>query len=84
MDIGDNFSISPIPLKGLHKNSLRICELFWDVYIEIYIFGKTQEINIYKTVSQFTQQLQDILKKYLSHNTIQKLNFVKGNFNVKN
>ena len=52
------FSISPTPVKILHKDSLKIRELFWCIKTEIYIYEKTQKINIYKTVSQFTQQLQ--------------------------
>ena len=28
MDIGETFPISPTPLKGLHKDSLKICGLF--------------------------------------------------------
>ena len=60
MDIEDNFSISPILLNVLHKDPLDICELFWDVKIEIFIFSKTPKINIHKTSIQFTQQLQDI------------------------
>ena len=60
MDIGDNCLISSIPIKDIHKDSLNICELFVDVKMEIYIFGKTQKINTYKNVSQFTQQLQNM------------------------
>ena len=41
IDIGDNISISPTPLKGLHKYSINIPELFWYAKMEIYIFGKT-------------------------------------------
>ena len=78
MGIEDNFLISPIALKGLHKYSLKICELFWDVKMEICIFGKTQEINIHKTVSRFTQQLP----KTISHNIIQRLSCVMGYFDV--
>ena len=33
-------------------------EPFLDVKKEIYIFGKTQKISIYKTESQFTPQIQ--------------------------
>ena len=59
MDIWD-FFILTIPLKGLHKDSLKICELVQDVKMEIYIFGKTRKINSCKTVSQFAQQLQGL------------------------
>ena len=45
------FSISSIILNGLQRDSLKIFELFWDVKMEIYIFGKTQKINSCKTVS---------------------------------
>ena len=40
MDIEDFLILSPL-IKGLHKYSHDICELFWDVKMEIYIF----EIN---------------------------------------
>ena len=63
MDIGDGFPISPTPLKGIHKDSLKIREIFRDVKMEIYISGKTPKINRCKNVSQFTQQLQDIYFK---------------------
>ena len=51
MDIEDFLILSPL-IKGLHKYSHDICELFWDVKMEIYIFGNTKN-NIYKTVSIF-------------------------------
>ena len=35
MDIVHNFSISPTLLKGLHKYSLKIIELFWEVKMEM-------------------------------------------------
>ena len=47
------------------------------------IFDKTQKINRCKTASQFTQQLWDIEKKYLAHDTIQRLNCDMVYFNVK-
>ena len=34
--------------------------------MDIYIFGKTQKINNCITVSQFTQQLHDILNIHLA------------------
>ena len=43
-NIGGGFSISPTPLKGLYKDSLKICELFRYVKMEICIFGKTQKL----------------------------------------
>ena len=43
MNIGDSFFISPITLKGTHKDYLKICETFWDVKMEIWFFGKTQK-----------------------------------------
>ena len=58
MDIGD-FSISPIPLKGLHKYSLNICEIFKDVQLEICNLQKNPKIDSSKAISEFTQQLQD-------------------------
>ena len=42
MVIGDSFLILPIPLKGLHKYSIKIRQLFRDVKMEICIFGLTQ------------------------------------------
>ena len=83
MDIGNNILISPTPYKGLHKDSLKIHELFLDVKMEICISVKTQKINIYITVSQFTQQLQKKFEKYLVRDTIQRLNCVIYNVNVK-
>ena len=44
MDIGDIFSVSPITLKGLHKGTLNFSELFWDIKMEISIFGKIQKL----------------------------------------
>ena len=54
MDVGDNFSISPNPLKGLHKYSLNIYELFWDVKMEICIFEKKQNQHLQKCKSIYT------------------------------
>ena len=39
------FLIQPLLLKGLHKYTLNICELFWDVKMEIGLFGKIQKIE---------------------------------------
>ena len=43
MDIGDNFSIPPIPPKGLNNDSLDICEPFWGEKMEIFIFEKLKK-----------------------------------------
>ena len=46
MNVGDDFfDFPPLLLKGIHKYSLEIHELFWDIKMEIYIFGekKTQQ-----------------------------------------
>ena len=43
MHIEHNFSISPSPLKGLHKDSLKVRELFWEIKIEIYFLGKKKK-----------------------------------------
>ena len=56
MDIGDSFSISPVPLKDQYKDSLNIRDLFWYIKMEIFIDGKTQKNNGFKTVSQYAQQ----------------------------
>ena len=70
MDIGDS--------------NLDIRELFWEVKTEIWLFCKTQKINSWKTVSQFTQKMQNIYLKYLAQDTIQRPDCVMGYFNVKN
>ena len=36
--------IQSLLIKGLHKYSLDICELFWDVKMENGFFGKIQKI----------------------------------------
>ena len=49
MNIGDSFLL--LLLKSLYKYSSNICELFWHVKTEMYIFDETPETNSYKTIS---------------------------------
>ena len=51
MDIGETFSISLTPLKGLNKYSLKIREIFWYVKMENELFGKKK--HKYKTGTGF-------------------------------
>ena len=60
MNIGDHFLVSPTPLKGIYKDSIKIHDLFLDVKMGIFIFGQTQKIDSCKTGSQFTQIINDI------------------------
>ena len=56
MDIGDTFLLLSPLIKGLYKDSHKVCGPFWDVKSEIYISGKIPKANSHKTVSQFTPQ----------------------------
>ena len=44
IDVRIRFFIQTLLLKGLHKYSLEICELFWDVKMENGVFGQIQKI----------------------------------------
>ena len=69
MGIGNNILIPPRLLKVLHWDFHNICELFWDVKMETYIFGKIPKINSRKTASQFTPKTTKHFKKYLRRDT---------------
>ena len=84
MDIGYSFSISPIPLKGIHKDPLNIHELIWDVKMEIWIFPKPKKLIAAKLkINLHNNYIQDIYFKYLAHETTQIPNCVIEYFNNK-
>ena len=76
----------PIPqlsLKGLHKYSLQICELFLDVKMDICIFVKTQRHSC-KMIFYLKLLIQYPILKQSSDDTISGVNCVMGHLNVKN
>ena len=74
--------ISLIPLKGLHKYLLKISELFWDVKIEIYIFGKTQKNQYLQSCKpNYTTTAGYLIKS--AHEKIHRLSIVIIYLNVE-
>ena len=56
MDFGSIFFFRPLSWRAYIKDPKNICEEFWDLKIDIFVFGKIPKINGWDTVIQYTQQ----------------------------
>ena len=82
MDIGDNVLISPITFQGLHKDYLKICELFLYEKIENGILGETHKTRDTKRAHVYHHNSRFFFKK-ISQYINQRVNFVFGYSKIK-